>query len=441
MSKKNYNSKELKECIATAKAVREAAIANAKAVLEEEFASKFTESLASKLKEDISAEEEETIETNPETGEVDATVQDTETETAPTAPAEGIVVQANDATTGEPLPVNGQTPDETKAAAEQAGVAVAEPTGEAQTPDADTEGEIETGETDDEEGLPAEENPDETVEDQVEDNPELTESDVDSILKELAGEFDITESEEVTADAGKDEAQQTVKVQPAGLPDSATTTVKVTDDAKTDKDSFPVNEEISLDQMLKEIDDALGTKEKEEIEIEEPVDECGKACKNECNVTDKELAEALVNAYKVARENEARIAEYENVITEMKKALNESKLFNSKLVFINKLFKNNKSLNEAQRNLIYKAFESAKTDREVSLAYALLQENFRSNTASVIKPVKKTNLAKSVVSSLTEGLASKPIASTKPSASIINEVDTKLQNRLRELAGIGFLNQ
>jgi len=193
--------------------------------------------------------------------------------------------------------------------------------------------------------------------------------------------------------------------------------------------------------MLKEIDDALGTKEKEEIEIEEPVDECGKACKNECNVTDKELAEALVNAYKVARENEARIAEYENVITEMKKALNESKLFNSKLVFINKLFKNNKSLNEAQRNLIYKAFESAKTDREVSLAYALLQENFRSNTASVIKPVKKTNLAKSVVSSLTEGLASKPIASTKPSASIINEVDTKLQNRLRELAGIGFLNQ
>jgi len=441
MSKKNYNSKELKECIATAKAVREAAIANAKAVLEEEFASKFTESLASKLKEDISAGEKETIEANPETGEVDATIQGDETETAPAI--------AGDAAT-EPVNVTVTNDQNQKVPVASVNDQPVEPvdgetTNADATPDAGAEGEeelpVETGETGEEEGLPADQNPDETVEDQVEDNPELTESDVDSILKELAGEFDITEAEEVTADAGKDEAQQTVKVQPAGLPDSATTTIKVTDDATTDKDSFPVNEEISLDQMLKEIDDALGTEEEEEIEIEEPVDECGKACKNECNVTDKELAEALVNAYKVARENEARIAEYENVITEMKKALNESKLFNSKLVFINKLFKNNKSLTESQRNLIYKAFESAKTDREVSLAYALLQENFRSNAASVIKPVKKTNLAKSVVSSLTEGLASKPIASTKPSASIINEVDTKLQNRLRELAGIGFLNQ
>ena len=433
---KNYDSKELKECIATAKAVREAAIENAKALLEEEFTSKFTESLASKLKEDI-GEDEEVETTAIETPAGDA-VETTDTVETEPAVAEGdqagVVIQVNDAQTGEALPVNGQTPEETHDAAEQAGVTPAEPAAEApeaeEEPAADATADDAEVPADTE--TPAEENPEEPIDDQVEDDEaNYTDADLEEVLKELADDSDNHEIEYVD---------------------------KTDDGVKIDKDFYKTEEEeISLDEMLKEIDSELDeTIEKKKIntsaDITTPNREVGyekcsdedknkvecKDVKAECNVTNEELAEALINAYKINKEQEKQIAEYHAAITEMKTALDESKLFNSKLLYINKLFKN-KTLTEKQKNYIYEAFDLAKTDREVKITFALLKESI--NQASVNKPVKKKNITNSVVSSLTEGLASKPIASTKPSAKIISEATNNLQNRLQQLAGIGFLNQ
>jgi hypothetical protein len=113
-------------------------------------------------------------------------------------------------------------------------------------------------------------------------------------------------------------------------------------------------------------------------------------------------------------------------------------LLNAKLLYTNKLFKEF-ALEEDQKLKVVESFDLTKNVREAKLVYATLGESFRTTVESRIveaqKKVEKPAPAPTAKKSLTEGLASKAIKSTKPSKQILSE-GNDLADRFKKLAGI-----
>ena len=146
-------------------------------------------------------------------------------------------------------------------------------------------------------------------------------------------------------------------------------------------------------------------------------------------VSTEEMAEALVA---INEENESlkkHLSEALSTVKFMKGVLSETNLLNAKLLYTNKLFKG-KSLTEDQKLKIINTFDLTRNIREVKLAYTVLAESFNSG-ASVVK--KKTN---TTAQTITEGLASKPVSSTKPDSTIVEPQADEMTSRFQKLAGI-----
>ena len=167
------------------------------------------------------------------------------------------------------------------------------------------------------------------------------------------------------------------------------------------------DEEINLEEILKELED-----ESAELESDEESSE--------------ELAE-LKSANELQKEND----EYRKVYKFLRGKLNEVNLLNAKLLYTNKLFKAH-ALNEDQKLKVVESFDLTKNVREAKLVYATLGESFRTQATTVKSAPKK---AKTEKNPLTEGIASKPIKSTKPSKKILSE-GNDLADRFKKLAGI-----
>ena len=147
------------------------------------------------------------------------------------------------------------------------------------------------------------------------------------------------------------------------------------------------------------------------------------------SVTSEEMAEALVAINEENESLKAQLGEYEKTVKYLKGVLNETNLLNAKLLYTNKLFKG-KNLTEDQKLKVINTFDLTKNIREVKLAYTVLAESFNSG-ASVVK--KKTN---TTAQTITEGLASKPVSSTKPVATIVEPQAEEMASRFKKLAGI-----
>lgn len=125
-----------------------------------------------------------------------------------------------------------------------------------------------------------------------------------------------------------------------------------------------------------------------------------------------------------------QLNEAEEVIKYVKGQLNEVNLLNAKLLYTNKLFKEY-NMNNDHKMRIVEMFDLAKTVREVKLTYANIAESLNFSGKNITRRVvSSTN---SSVQSITEGLASKPVGSTKPKE-IISE--GKFASRMKQLAGI-----
>jgi len=162
-----------------------------------------------------------------------------------------------------------------------------------------------------------------------------------------------------------------------------------------------MDEEIDLNELLASL---------EEGEIEEGEEEKG----DEKEKTDEAVYAELQEAYKVV--------EY------LRNQLSEINLLNSKLLYTNKLF-NTFSLTKEQKTKVVETFDLAKSIREVKLSYAILSESYSSGGSVV----KKTN---TTAKTITEGLASKPVASTAPAKEVIVENSNVMASRFQKLAGI-----
>ncbi len=121
------------------------------------------------------------------------------------------------------------------------------------------------------------------------------------------------------------------------------------------------------------------------------------------------------------------LAEYRKVVEVLRGKLNEVNLLNAKLLYTNKIFRKEGLTNE-QKVGILESFDRAINVREVKMVYATLAE------AMTVK-AKTANKGRTVSSKVvTEGLASKPTASTAPKKEILEE--NTVAKRLQQLAGI-----
>jgi hypothetical protein len=251
----------------------------------------------------------------------------------------------------------------------------------------------------------------------VEEGAEVTSQELDEILAELESEV----SEDMgTDDMGSDDM---------GSVPSASTDM----------------EEVSLDELLAELEEEEAAPAAAPVHSPLPVDPTAQqvpapapvvgqvpspvAEDEEDGVSTEEMAEALVA---INEENESlrkQLAESLRTVKYMRGVLSETNLLNAKLLYTNKLFKG-KSLTEDQKLRIINTFDLTKNIREVKLAYTVLAESNNSG-ASVVK--KKTN---TTAHTITEGLASKQVSSTRPVSTIVEPQADEMTSRFQKLAGI-----
>ena len=506
MSKKSKNSNLIAECVADAKAVasltkamRDSSVDNASlfldsvfkdnAVLKESFTGGMSAVLAQKLKEETEDKDAEgnddalattgdnatdaaTEPTGETGGEVDVDVDVNEPAAGATGDAAdtNIFVQAVDQN-GDKVSVNGQTPAEQEEAAAQANVEfpttqaadqtddttdVADATdvanvdgAEIPDDDADASAEVDVTNTD---AAPA---GDTDVEE--EDEATINLEELNEILKELADETeeeptdstldgveDVDADVNTTAPADDTENPEDIDVTVQSDSNNLATKDDVADllkQAMNDTDSVnEVEDEINLESILKEIDSQIEESKKPECDDEK----CDKDCKEEDKPDKEDLSEALRISYEENQSLKKTVSEYKKALdivktslNEASKQLNETTLLNHKLLYTNKLFKD-KSLTESQRVKIIEAFDRAHTKREVMITYAIMAENLINS-----KPIAKQKPMNNTIDSITEGLASKAIGSTKPSSQMLTEsANTRTSNVdvtvdwLQRMAGI-----
>ena len=134
-------------------------------------------------------------------------------------------------------------------------------------------------------------------------------------------------------------------------------------------------------------------------------------------------------AQHIAKENvelKRNLREHREVIQYLRGKLQEVNMLNAKLLFTNKLFKSFE-MNGSQKMKVVETFDRATTMREVKLIYSTLAESFGGKRTA---PVRKT------ASRITEGMASKPVGSTKPKTAPILAEGNDLRERFMKLAHI-----
>lgn len=123
---------------------------------------------------------------------------------------------------------------------------------------------------------------------------------------------------------------------------------------------------------------------------------------------------------------QSELAEYRKAVSLLRGKLQEVNLLNAKLLFTNKLFRNNGLSNE-QKIAIVENFDRATTVREVKIVYTTLVETLTTTAKTIKRPAKTAKV-------VAEGLASKATPSTAPKAEILEE--NSVAARLKQLAGI-----
>lgn len=431
----------LKEAIADAKAVRQTALANAKVALEEAFSERYHAMFAEKLKEDAALEaapaaaapmNEEPVSEQ----EIDELIKELEAEVGDEkpdmddAPATDAAPDAAPAPEVPPMDAAPAAPvDGAPLAAGQTVklVPVAEPAAAAPVaPEAEAPAPV----------TPPSEVPSAGEEEMDE------EINLDELLQSLKEEI-----EEDVKEEGKDKEEECMNEQTklassgiggkTGGSDNKKPTSAASSSSKVETGGCKDN---GLPESTQEAKDAT--------EASRP-NQAKNATSTNLSTPSKggEAGPALKAARPNSKgdfENTAKLHESENaslkkqldeateVIKYVKGQLNEVNLLNAKLLYTNKLFKEFAMGNE-QKMRVVEMFDLAKNVREVKLTYANIAESLNFSGTET----KKKATAPASVQSITEGLASKPVGSTKPTAQIISENKVSSQvTRFQKLAGI-----
>jgi len=376
------NKDLFKQAIAEAKSVREAAIANAKEALEETLTPHLKDMLAAKLQEmeDKSEEVEEVV------NEVEEEVE------------EGTDKDKKDEAIEEDLTV---APEMAEAEEEE----------EAEDDSEESEDEVE-----DEIEDAGEEAGDEEAVDGDEDLGDLTVDQFKDMIRDIiAQEMGGGGEEEMGMDMDGGDIE--------GMGDEAPI------EEPADGMEVPGEEEeeiIDLDELLAELEATVAEGEKEEkdeaVDEAEEVDEDTVEEVSTANSTEvQDTADSQAQGTNINRVVNEELEEALETIEQLKKDLHETNLLNSKLLYVNKIFKAN-NLTESQKVNVIAAFDKAETVKEVKLVFETVSENV---------VTKKESVSESKV----KGMASKATGTTATKPEVINEVSDAVR-RMQKLAGI-----
>lgn len=429
MSKQSNNL--LKDAVAEAKVVRATALANAKAALEEAFNQRFSAVFADKLREDSANESDLNIQTEPVAESAD---KDKVGSTKPSGDKNDINWGKNGDPAGKPEAKN-ITPN-TVPSAKDGGDATKDwsKDNKGNGMDGTPQGVKENSS----EGAVEEESVEETV----------TNEDLDEIIRELEAEAGSAspddmgtpdssmpapddasaaspETETPAEDSQEIKSGDTVvisKVENPAPEVPPTEEPGVEDQPPVGGEEVPptAEEDIDLNELLA----SLNEEAKEEEEEDEKVDENKKEEKEE--EEDKKMDEVLsqLNEAVSQRDEAYKTVQY------LKTQINEINLLNAKLLYTNKLFKEY-GMNRDQKVKVVEAFDLTKNVREVKMTYANWCESLNFGGKAQRRPQAQSN-----VTTITEGSASKTVASTKPAKQIITESFDEQARRFQKLAGI-----
>ena len=179
-----------------------------------------------------------------------------------------------------------------------------------------------------------------------------------------------------------------------------------------------LEEGFDLDALLEELDGLDEAKDDDEVNEAKDDDEVNEAKEDdEVNeAKDKEL-----------EETKKELEETNNALTTVRAELNEVNLLNSKLLYVNRIFKAN-TLNESQKLRVVESLDKAGTAKEAKLIYETIKDTFNISKGEQRK----------VKSSIKEGLgmASKAAGkSTAPKKAVISE-SNDMMTRFQKLANI-----
>jgi len=165
------------------------------------------------------------------------------------------------------------------------------------------------------------------------------------------------------------------------------------------------------EEEVEDVDVTVDVTDTEEIELEENAR------------TDAEEEGYLDGKADEKKKIEKDLKEAKNAIQHLKFELNEINLLNSKLLYTNKIFRG-KTLTENQKIKVLKAFDRAETVKEAKSIFETLNENLTTKNV-------KSNIRESM------GMASKPagVAPKRPLTENIIQEDAMV-SRFKKLAGI-----
>ena len=340
----------LKEAIADAKAVREVALANAKAALEEAFTPKLQSMLSAKLSEELDEEINEEEETNE---------------------------------------------------------SVEETTIEEDSFD-EMYGYEEDKEDPDDEGYMGK-----SMEEEID-------------LEEILAELELEEGEATEEPVAEGEEEEIAESNEEELEE-----MQVTYDAETanrvgyQADYVQEGEDFDLDALLEELDGLDEAKDDDDDKkMEESKDEELEEAKKD---DDKEMEESVNPLQAELDEAKDELEETKKAFKAVRAELNEVNLLNSKLLYVNRIFKANQ-LNESQKLRVVESLDKAGTAKEAKLIYETIKDTFTISKES--KQTKKSSIKEGL------GMASKATgASTAPKKEVISE-SNDMMTRFQKLANI-----
>ena len=416
------NSKLLKEAIADAKAVKETALANAKLALEEAFTPRLQSILSQKMRAEAEMEDDaeqvdeelssdgigsksdagypETPGANPSYDAITDLSVGVKKDSGKPEAAGTDYKKVADINEEDEYDFGGEEEDPNAAEIAELKARLAELEGEdefggeEENPFAQTEADDEMGM--DDMGMDSEEDPmeGEYGMDSEEDSEDAM--DLESIIRELEAQLGDEEGSEEEMFEGEDEEDEYKNENLADGSEAGTDKGETPKVVVTNEEEDVDDDKIDLEEILREMEADM-TDDKKKVDEEE----------------DKEELKADLNeAYKT--------------IKSLQRTINEVNLLNAKLLFANKLFRAHNMTNE-QKVKVIETLDRTKSVREVKLVFSTLAENFK-YTSSSNKLTKK---------SISEGIASKAVKSTKPSqAKAVITESVNFANRFKKLAGI-----
>ena len=342
----------LKEAIADAKAVREVALANAKAALEEAFTPKLQSMLSAKLSEELDEEINEEEETN-ESVEETTIEEDSFDE------------------------MYGYEEDKEKM---------------------DPDDEMYMGKS--------------SMEEEID-------------LEEILAELELEESEEVSEEpVAEGEEEEIAEGEKDELEENGPV-YKAEEANRVGYQADYVNEDFDLDALLEELDGLDEAKDDDDDKkMEESKDEELEEAKKD---DDKEMEESVNPLQAELDEAKKELEETKEAFKAVRTELNEVNLLNSKLLYVNRIFKANQ-LDEGQKLRVVETLDKAGTVKEAKLIYETIKDTFTISKES--KQTTKTSIKEGL------GMASKATGtSTAPKKEVISE-SNDMMKRFQKLANI-----